>query len=51
MTDRLAVAQWLVEARGFSVIPLKTRGKKPAAKWSAFQMARPSRDNLGGMVR
>jgi hypothetical protein len=40
------MALWLVEQRGFSVIPLEPRGKKPATKWLAFQQARPSRANI-----
>ena len=46
MTDRLTVATWLVEERHLSVIPLAPREKKPSTTWTAFQHARPSRDNL-----
>ena len=46
LPPRLMTAVWLVDQRGFSVIPLEVGGKKPVAKWQAFQLARPSRDNL-----
>lgn len=43
---RLVAAQWFVNCRRFSVIPLEPRGKKPVAKWTAFQFGRPGDDNL-----
>ncbi len=54
----LPIARWLVHTRGFSVIPIdhpdathypddpKKIGKVPIGPWLAFQVARPSDDNL-----
>ena len=43
LVDRLTVARKL-HALGFSLIPVN--GKLPAVKWEAFQVARPTDDNL-----
>jgi P4 family phage/plasmid primase-like protien len=46
LSDTLDVAKFLLHARGLSVIPVERPGKKPVAKWAAFQQTHPTDDNL-----
>lgn len=49
--DRLTIGWWMVQKRGFSIIPVEPRGKRPVTTWKAFQLTHPSLDNLQSWLR